>query len=349
MKGPGFKTLFTKTAGILVALLLLCATAAPEGFMQQRRKFRSEIKEKIEKKIDDEGRYLSVIFEDEKGEYDFEVCPEDRQRLKSYMKDYFGCHDESLLDKMVDEADKGHYIIYKDYKKDGVTLKVVFLSPKAKYWKWLTDIDHIEKMFHVYNYSVGIDPGKPKSSYVVVQTEGSFFGITQKVNVPVYFEWDYDKRTMEFYMPEQEDMIEAVRNMPPVKPGRTSPKEKFIDACRTHPYFQRMDGDEYVVSDDDIEDLYRETVTHMEEECPVKASDGFWRIEEDYPYMVVTYSLKTRVNVDALIPRSMRFLAGQVEDLAQVITDAVSVEYLPLSMKNFRDHTQEWTKTGGPE
>jgi len=25
------------------------------------------------------------------------------------------------------------------------------------------------------------------------------------------------------------------------------------------------------------------------------------------------------------------------------------VKYLPLSMKNFRDFTQEWTKTGGPK
>ncbi len=349
MKHAGRKTLVTRIVLVLAALLLVCASSASDGFMEQRRRFRKEIKEKIEKKIDEEGRYLSVIFEDEKNEYDFEVSKKDRARLKSYMSDYFGCNDEALLDKMVDEADKGHYIIYKDYKKDGVTLKVVFLSPQAKYWSWLTDIDSIETMFHVYNYSVGIDPGKPNSAYVVVQTEGSFFGITQKVNVPVYFEWDYDKRTMEFYMPDKADMKAAVKNMPPVKPGRTSPEEKFIDACRKHPYFQRKDGGEYVVSDDDIKDLYRETVTHMDEECPVKASDGFWRINEDYPYLVVTYSLKTRVNIDALIPRSMRFLAGQVENIAQVITDAVSVEYLPLSMKNFRDHTQKWTKTGGPE
>ncbi len=336
---------------VLSALLLISVAAASTDFMEQRRKFRSEIKDKIEKELDDEGMYLSVTFKDERDKYDFKVSEKHRLRLKSYLKSYFNCEEESLLEKMVDELDRGRYIIYKEYHEEGVNIKVLFLSPEAKYWKWLIDGNGIERMFHTYNFSVGLFQTGNKQ-YVVLQTEGSFWGITQSVTLPMVFTDYPDERRFAFQMPKEDEIQEAVRRMEPIKPGRTGPLEKFIDACRQHPYFQQVDEDgEYAVGEDEIRDYYEMVVAELDEECPVKESKGHWCIQEDYPYLVVDYSLKTRVNIEAFIPRALRigFITGTLEGIAQKISDEVSVKYVPLSMKNFRDMTQEWTRTGGPD
>jgi len=204
-------------------------------------------------------------------------------------------------------------------------------------------------MFHTYNFSVGMDNLAEDKMHVILQTEGSFFGISQQVSLPVYFVRDAKKRTYSFRMSTQAEINDALSKMQPINPGRTSPEEKFIDACRTHPYFQQKKDGEYAVSDDDIRKIYLQTVKEVDEECPVKESTGHWTVQEDYPYLVVDYSLKTRVNINAFIPPSLRFLSGTIEEVAQSISDEVSVKYLPLSMKNFRDFTQEWTRTGGPK
>jgi hypothetical protein len=316
--------------------------------MDERRKFRDEITNKIETKLDGEGKYYSVIFKDEEAKFNFAVTPEDRGRLKAYMKTYFACADEALLEKMLDEANRGRYIVFKEYSDDGVNLKVIFLSPQAKYWDWLIDINGIENLFHVYNFSVGVPSPQPNSMYAVIQTEGAFFGVTQAVTLPVAFNWDYAKRTMWFQMPQKGELGKALAQMPPVRPGRDQPLDKLIDLSRTHPFFLQLDEGEYMVTDDEIKKYYEAAVVDLEK-CPVKESSGHWTIQEDYPYLVVDYSLKTRVNVNALLPPSMRFMAGAVENVAQVISDEVSVKYLPLSMRNFRDFTQQWTKTGGPK
>jgi hypothetical protein len=339
------------TRMVLTAVVfgLLIAAADSENFLEQRRKFRDEIKNKVETRLDSDGNYVSVIFEGEQGRYDFKVTPEDRARLKKYASSYFSTTDDALLDRIVDEMNSGHYAVYKEYHDDGVNLKVLFLSPKARYWKWLTDVNGIEKMFHTYNFSVGLHQPDRNNTYVVLQTEGAFFGISQAVTLPLIFTADEKKRTLSFHMPDQKEINRAMSNMEPLKEGRTSPEDKFIDAARTHPFFQQKKNGEYAVSDDDILKLYRETIKNMDEECPVKESTGHWTVQDDYPYLVVDYSLKTRVNVDAFIPPSLRFLSGTIEDIAQSISDEVSVKYLPLSMKNLRDFTQEWTRTGGPE
>ena len=331
-----------------LAFLLVIAAAGSADFLEQRRKFRDEIRNKVETGLDSDGNYISVIFKGEEGKYNFGVTAEDRARLKAYASSYFNTTDDKLLDKIVDEMNTGHYAVYKEYHDDGVNLKVLFLSPKAKYWEWLTDVNGIEKMFHTYNFSVGLHAPDKDSMYVILQTEGAFFGISQAVTLPLIFTTDHEKRTLSFKMPAQKEINQAMADMEPVKEGRTSPEDKFIDAARTHPFFQQKDGGEYAVSDKDILELYSETIKNMDEECPVKESTGHWTVQDDYPYLVVDYSLKTRVNIDAFIPPSLRFLSGTLEDIAQSISDEVSVKYLPLSMKNLRDFTQEWTRTGGP-
>ncbi|HUT54908.1 MAG TPA: hypothetical protein VM658_16065 [bacterium] len=137
-----------------------------------------------------------------------------------------------------------------------------------------------------------------------------------------------------------------MEKMRPVVPGREKPEEKFIDACRTHPYFQQKDDNGgFLTSDEELLGIYEEVVTDKDEKCAVKESISRWRIHEDYPFLVADYSLKTTVNINAVVPRPLRF----VEGIVQTMLNEVSVKYIPLSMKNFRDYTREWTRTGGPE
>ena len=339
-----------RVAAIFAGALLLCAVAGAPDFLEQRRQFREEIKNKIETELDAQGNYLAVIFKSEANKYNFKIAANDRARLKSHLKAYFGSRDEALLAKMLNELNRGRYIIYKEYLPDGVNLKTVFLSPRARYWEWLTDYNGIEKMFHVYNFSVGLYQPDPDSMAVILQTEGTFFGITQAVNLPIVFRRDGKTHQVWCRMPTQQEMIAQVKKMPAVKPGRDQPEQKFIDACRTHPYFKQVEaGGGFKVSDEDIRKLYRVVVTNKDQECPIKDISGGWQIYEDYPYLVVDYSLKTKVNVEALIPKAMRSLSGAAAPVVQYISDEVSVKYLPLSMKDFRDSTQEWTRTGAPQ
>jgi hypothetical protein len=335
---------------IVLSLVIISATGNAENFIEQRRKFRDEIKNKVEKELTDDGQYIAITFKGEENKYDFKVNPEDRERLKNHLKKRLAVSDDKLADKMVNEINKGRYVVYKEYLDDGVNLKVVFLSPKATYWKWLTNSNGIENLFHTYNFSVGLHKPDPNSMMTVLQTEGSFYGISQSVNVPLLFVKNEADRTYSCSIPSQKTMDETLKNMATLKPGREKPEEKFIDSCRTHPFFQQKNSSgENLVTDDDIMDIYNEVVIGIEDECRVRQTDASWKIHEDYPYLVVDYNLKTRINVKAFLPKSLSFLGGALEDFAQSISDEVSVKYLPLSMKNFREHTQEWTKTGGPE
>lgn len=331
---------------LAVSIPLVALAASSNHYLEQRRQFRDEVKNKVEKKLDPDGKYGSVIFANEQGKYNFGVTPDDRKRLKAHVREYFSCADEALLEKMIEELDTGHYVLFKQYRDDGVNTKVISLSPRAQYWQWLTDANGIETMFHAFNFSVGLYAPDERSQYTVIQSEGSFFGITQSANQPLFCRKDPEERTFTCEEPAQAEMIAAMAKMPPVVPGREKPEQKFMDACRTHPYFQEKDNHgEFVIKDENLLKIYDEVVTHKDEKCPVKATLSRWRIHEDYPYWVADYSLKTTVNIAAVVPRSLRFLEG----IVQIILNEVSVKYIPLSMKNFRDYSQEWTKTGGPE
>ncbi|OGP56056.1 MAG: hypothetical protein A2V67_14025 [Deltaproteobacteria bacterium RBG_13_61_14] len=338
---------------LCVAALVLAgvsALAATSAFVAQRERFRQEINFKKETKLDQAGRYLSVLFDADVGKYDFQVSEPDRQRLSAYLGDFFATTDQNLLKTMVDALNTGHIIVFKEYHPDGVNLKTFFLSPKARYWEWLTDINGIENMFHVYNFSVGLGPNNPQGSYVLLQTQGTFFGITRAVTLPVFFWQDDATRTLNFRMPTQAAVTEAAQKMPALKPGRTDLDLKFMDYSRVHPFFQEKNArGEFVTSDQDIKEILHEVVLNMDEDCEVKETTGHWTIHEDYPYLVVDYSLKTRVNMAAFIPPALRFLAGTLEQAAQYISDEVSAKYLTLSMKNFRDLTQQWTAEGKQE
>jgi hypothetical protein len=333
-----------------VALAVFLSLAAVSGssnkYLEQKRGFRDEVNNKIEKELDADGKYLSVIFADEQVKYNFRITPDDRRRLQAHVREYLACADQALQEKIVAELDTGHYVLHKQYGDDGMTTKVIFLSPRAQYWQWLTDANGIEKMFHAFNFSVGLYAPDASSRYVVIQSEGSLVGITLAVNQPLVCRNNREERTYSCDVPLQTEIVSSMEKMRPVVPGREKPEEKFIDACRTHPYFQQQDDHgRFISSDQELLEMYQEVVPDKDEKCAVQESASRWRIHEDYPFLVADYSLKTRFNIDAVLPRPLRFVQG----IVQLATDAVSVKYIPLSMKNFRDYSQEWTRTGGPE
>ena len=132
--------------GVALLVPLIAVAAIPTDYIQQKRKSREEVKNKIEKKLDRDGKYLSVIFKEE-GKYKFGITPGDRARLKAHARDYLSCNDDTLLEKILDELDTGHYALYKEFSETGTNVKVTFISPKAEYWTYLNNVDGIEKMF----------------------------------------------------------------------------------------------------------------------------------------------------------------------------------------------------------
>jgi len=334
-------------AGAGVLVIAVAALAATSSFLAQREKFRQEINFKKETKLDPSGHYLSVLFDGDVNKYHFQVSQADRDRLAAYLGKFFGATDPGLLQKMVDELDSGHILVYKEYLQDGVNLKTIFLSPKVKYWEYLTDINGIEKLFHTYNFSVGFGPNDPKFTCVLLQTQGTFFGINEAVTLPECYWQDPAAHRMSFREATQDEITQIVQKAAPLKPERADLDLKFIDYCRAHPMFQEKGANgETVISDQEIKKMLHDIVLNKNEKCDVKESSGHWGIQEDYPYLVVEFTLMSRVNIDAFIPPAFRFLKSTVEKAAQMISDEVSAKYITLSMKNFRDLTQEWGKPG---
>jgi len=327
-------------------LLIIAGHAGAQSFMEQRKRFRTQIDEAAETKLDQDGTYTAVIFRSDRGRYDFHMTPSDRLRIKDHLTTCFESMDSARLERFAGLLNTGHFLVSKQSQSDGTTAKVVFLSPTVPYWDDLTDVDGIESMFHVYDFSVGLYAPGAERMYVVLQTEGEFFGVSRSIALPLVFTKDSAHRTLTFSMPSQTEIVAALEALPAVQPGRASPREKFIDACRRHPYFQQRDKDgDLTVSDKDIDGVLRETILEMAKRCDVKESTGRWRVDESFRgFLLVEYSLKTRVNVDAVIPAVFRFAKGALGKAAQSISDAVSIKYLPLSMKDFRDSTQERAK-----
>jgi hypothetical protein len=334
-------------AGAAALLAAAAAVAAVSAFVAQREKFRQEINFKKETKLDASGRYLSVLFDADLNKYHFQVSQADRDRLSAYLGQFFGATDPKLLQRMVDELDTGHILVYKEYLPEGVNLKTLFLSPKVKYWEFLTDLNGIEKMFHTYNFSVGFGPNDPKFTCVLLQTQGTFFGIAEAVTLPECYWQDPAAHRLNFREATQDEITQIVQKAAPLKPERADLDQKFIDYCRAHPMFQEKGASgEPVISDQEIKKMLHDIVLNKNDKCDVKESSGHWGIQEDYPYLVVEFTLMSRVNIEAFIPPAFRFLKSIVAKAAQIISDEVSAKYVTLSMKNFRDLTQEWGKAG---
>ena len=105
----------------------------------------------------------------------------------------------------------------------------------------------------------------------------------------------------------------------------------------------------YKISDEEILNIYKMVVTDMDEECEVKTISGHYQVHEGYPYLVMDVSLKMGVKLEAYLPGPLARLSSSLEDVVNNVTGELVVKYVPLIMRNFRDHTQEWTKNGGPE
>jgi len=317
-------------------------------FRAQREKFRSEINLKIEEPLDKSGLYHSVTFKNEK-QWDFKTSPEQAQIISQRIGDYFNLKDEALLNKMVSDMNQGRFIVFKEFdpEAEGVNLKCAFLSPKVPYWEYLTDIDGIEKLFYVYNFSVAFGKKSPTETYVILQTQGKFMGFTKAVTVPVIFNADEPNRVLSFKMPAQQEIIEVVNQLSALNPERASLEERFIDLCRAHPWFQEKDSKgNYLVSDKEILAILDQAILNKDKKCDVYESIGRWKAEEDISdqYYLMTYSLRSVVNIQAFIPPNIPLLGSAFKKIAQAVSDEVSAKYLPLSMKNFRDLTVEWAK-----
>jgi len=317
-------------------------------FRAQREQFRSEINLKIEEPLDKPGLYRSVTFKNEK-QWDFKVSPEEAQIISQSISDYFNLKDKALLNKMVWDMNQGRFIVFKEFdsNSEGVNLKCAFLSPRVPYWQYLTDIDGIEKLFYVYNFSVAFGKKSPTETYVILQTQGKFMGFTKAVTVPVIFNADEPNRILSFKMPAQKEIIEVVNHLPVLNPGRAGLEERFVDLCRTHPWFQEKDTKgNYLVSDKEILAILDQAILNKDKKCDVYESIGRWKVEEDISerYYLVTYSLRSVVNLQAFIPPNIPLLGPAFKKIAQAVSDEVSAKYLPLSMKNFRDLTVEWAK-----
>ena len=326
-----------------ISLLILAST-----FREQRIKFRQEINLKIEEPLDKKELYSSVTFKNEKP-WDFKVSGAEAELIKQRISKYFNLTDPELLDKMVKDMNNGRFIVYKEYspEADGVNLKCVFLSPRVPYWEYLVNVNEIEKMFYVYNFSVAFGKKSPVDTYVLLQTQGKFMGFTKAVTLPLIFHQDDARRALSFKMPSQKEIVEAVKKLPVLKPGRESVEERFIDLCRTHPWFQDKDEKgNYLVSDEEILKILDKAILHKDSKCDVYECLGRWRVWEEVSdrYYLVSYSLLTVVNIKAFIPPNIPLLGPMFKKIAQRVSDEVSAKYLPLSMKNFRDHTVEWAK-----
>jgi hypothetical protein len=334
--------------GVLAAALG-CGVILANTFREQRVKFREEINLKVEEPMTKDGLINSVTFKNEKA-WNFKVSTGEAAKLKPMLGDYFAVKDDSLLDRMVSDMNIGRFIVFKEYNKnsDGVNLKCAFLSPKVPYWKGLTDIGGIEKLFYVYNFSIVLGNKNPAETVVFLQTEGKYLGFGKSVTLPEYFRADDPNKTLNFRIATQAEALEMANKLPVLKPGRTSLQDRFVDLCRADPWYQEKDSSgNYVIPDKDILDLLDKDIIHKDAKCDVYASDGRWKVQEDISdnYLLVTYSLKTQVNIKAFIPPNIPFLGSMFKKVAQQVSDEVSAKYMPLSMKNFRDHTVEWAQT----
>jgi len=326
--------------------VMLAGLALASTFREQRTRFREEINLKVEQPLTKNNLLNSVTFKNEKAR-DFKVCPAEAAKIKAALGEYFGARDDELLERMVSELNLGRFIVFKEYNpnSDGVNLKCAFLSPKVPYWKSLTDIAGIEKLFYVYNFSVLLGNQSLTESIVLLQTEGKYLGFGKSVTVPEYFRADEPNKTLHFRIATQAEAADMVNKLPVFKPGRTSQKDRFLDLCRTNAWFQEKDSrGNYVVSDKEILELLDKDIVHKDLKCDVYESNGKWKVDEGIAdnYMLVTYSLKTQVNIQAFIPPNLPLLGPMFKKIAQQVSDEVSAKYLPLSMKNFRDRTVEW-------
>jgi hypothetical protein len=327
-------------AGLIISSLGIIRA---ETFQQQRNRFRDEIKYKTEEQLDKDGLYIAVMFDKDVGRWDFQVSDEEAERIKKHLQEYFSLSDQALLAEMVRRMNSGAIIVYKEYlpNADGVNLKTTFLSPKVHYWEMLTDINGIENLFHVYNFSVAFGKKTPVDTYVLLQTQGTFLGFTKAVTLPLIFHADHSRRTLGWSMPPEKDLVQAVNELPVLTPGRESLGNRFIDTCRTHPMFQEKDpGGNYVISDEQIMRWLSDNIIHKDSECDVKDCYGQWKAYEEFDqYNLICYSLLTVVNIAAFIPPDIPAISRLVKKFAQMVSDEVSARYLPLSMKNYRDHT----------
>jgi len=333
-----------KIAIALISLTMLSTLILAGTFRDQRDKFREEINLKVEEPIAGSKLYSSVTFKNEKA-WDFKITPDQAGKIKAQLQSYFNLNDQKMLEQMAAEMNQGRFIVFKEFSSeaDGVNLKCAFLSPKVPYWDALTDINDIERLFYVYNFSVAFGKKSQTETYVVLQTQGKFMGFTKAVTLPLIFNADYPNRVLSWKMPTQKELLEVADKIP----GKGTVQDRFIALARAHQWFQDKDDQgNYGVSDQELQKILDQAILNKDKKCDVYQCAGKWKIDETISddYYLVTYSLLSVVNIQAFIPPNIPLVGAMFKKIAQSVSDEVSAKYLPLSMKNFRDHTVKWAK-----
>jgi hypothetical protein len=312
-----------------------------ESFYKQRKKLREIIDDKLDRDIDGIDSIKAVYFKKDLDRFSFNIKKEERKRIGEVLGHLFGVPADKKPEGMLNRLADGGILVAKQYKgsKQGIKLFSAFLIPKIRYWHILTDIEGIEKHFHIYNAAIALGSiEKGRMVYCCLQTEGTFWGFTRTVNLPMKFIIDRETRSVSYVLPSQEEMVRIVDRLAPTKVGRSSPMEKFMDRCRSEPLFaEKQKRGLYRISNRTLRKIYHEVVDEKSKRCEVKITDGCWRVYEEFSgFCLVTYYLRSMVNVAAFVP-NIPFISDLVEKFAQHVSDKASLKYLPLSMMNFRD------------
>ena len=326
----------------LLVSLLLVQFQADAGFHESRTAFRQEIEKKKSFPIGGLENIKAILYDSDKGRFSFSVSQEEKSALMARLKEIFNIKEERYLEKIISSLSEGKIVVAREYRKGsaqfkGAQMHTCLLVPPIPCYERIATIERAEKTFAVYNASIAFDDENDNTAIGFFQPEGSFFGFTKAVNVPMKILRKPDERIANYIMPTQEEMNADLANMKPLSAQRTAPAEIFIDTLRTHPYFEEKKEDgSYRIDDEQILKILK-ILSNMSELAEVKDTQARWTVYEGFQnFYLVEYYLSSLVNIDAVFP-DIPFLKSIVGNIAQAVSDEVSWKYLSLSMKNLRD------------
>jgi hypothetical protein len=327
---------------LILALNSALGMASESEFIKQRRAFREEIENKQETPLFGTEKYYAVTFPGDAERWRFEINDLEREELKKLLGSYFEMDDLQKVEQMITLMQDGLFLVYKDeeYKGELLLFKTAFLiPPNPSYWPVLTDIDGIEKYFHVYNTSVALGENHVGQTYAFLQTEGSLYGFRHAINVIILYnevEGPQFKR-LEFKSPsvsEKEALMQILS-----KKGDASADQTIIHLFRKHPLFKEQDQKgEFMITDEDILEMFKNAARVLPSSGDRIAHPGCWEVREDFQkFYYVTFTIPTEADLAQVGIEVPQWIGGLVQRVVHAVACEVSAKYLPLSMKNFRD------------
>lgn len=330
-------------ASVIILILLVPSARADSAYHRMRKAFRQEIDKKKVFPIGDLKNIKAILYDSDIGRFSFAISPVERENLMGLVRGFFGIPEGKNLDRIIDGLAEGKIIVEKEFRKAGTAFKgarmhTCFLIPPVPYYNRIDSINRAEQTFSVYNVTASFtEEGAHPAVIGFYQPEGTFFGVTRAVNVPMKAIRKPEKQAVYFSMPTQEEIDRGLAAMTPMSPDRTGLEERFIDTVRQHPFFAEKNSDSrYVVSDEQILKILS-ILTDAGHKCQIKDTEAYFKVYEGFAgFHVVEYFLTSMANINALFP-NIPLLRSIVENIAQAVSDEVSWKYFSLSMKNLRD------------